>query len=128
MSEPERDSTDERLDRALGHLLRGGVILAAAVVLLGGVAYLASFWNHATDYHTFNGEPPELCHPVSIIREAFRLDPRALIQFGLLLLIATPVARVVFTVYAFGRQRDRTYVVITLIVLALLLYSLFWGK
>jgi uncharacterized membrane protein len=128
MSEPDRDSTDERLDRALGHLLRGGVILAASVVLLGGAAYLAAFWDKPADYGTFRGEPPELCHPVSIIREAFQLDPRALIQFGLLLLIATPVARVAFTVFAFGWQRDRTYVVITLIVLALLLYSLFWER
>jgi uncharacterized membrane protein len=128
MSEPDRDSTDQRLDEALGHLLRGGVILAAAVVLLGGVVYLAAFWDRPTDYRTFQGEPPELCHPASIFRAALRLDPRALIQFGLLLLIATPVARVVFTVYAFARQRDRTYVVVTLIVLALLLYSLFWGR
>ena len=41
MSRPEDDSTDTRLDRALGHLLRGGVLLAAAVVLLGGISYLA---------------------------------------------------------------------------------------
>ena len=45
---------------------------------------------------------------------------RALIQLGLLLLIATPVARVAFSVFAFERQRDWTYVGITLFVLAVL--------
>ena len=125
--EPDRDSTDERLDQALGHLLRGGVVLSAAVVLLGGVLYLAGSWDATADYHTFHGEPPDLCHPSGIIREAMHFNARAVIQLGLLLLIATPVARVVFTVFAFAKQRDRTYVVITLIVLGLLLYSLFWG-
>ena len=53
------------------------------------------------------------------------LGGRGIIQLGLLLLIATPVARVVFSVIGFVRQRDFVYVVLTLIVLAVLLYSLF---
>jgi uncharacterized membrane protein len=43
---------------------------------------------------------------------------------GLLLLIATPVARVAFSVIGFALEKDWMYVVITLIVLALLIYSL----
>jgi uncharacterized membrane protein len=128
MSQPEDDSTDTRLDRALGHLLRGGVLLAAGVVLLGAIGYLAEFWNATPKYHTFLDEPEELRNPLAIIRRALELDPRGIIQLGLLLLIATPVARVVFTVFAFALQRDWVYVVITLIVLSLLLYSLFWGS
>jgi uncharacterized membrane protein len=50
-----------------------------------------------------------------------------LIQLGLLLLIATPVARVAFSVAAFAMQRDRLYVVVALIVLAVLMYSLTGG-
>lgn len=53
---------------------------------------------------------------------------RALIQLGLLLLIATPVSRVAFSVFAFERQRDWTYVGITLAVLAVLVYSLAGGS
>jgi uncharacterized membrane protein len=52
------------------------------------------------------------------------LDPAAIIQLGLLILIATPVARVAFSVFAFAQERDWLYVVVTLIVLGLLLYSL----
>jgi len=128
MSQPDSDSTDQQLDRALGYLLRGGVLLAAAVVLLGGILYLVAYWDATPNNRTFHSEPPELRNPLSIIRGALELNPRGIIQLGLLLLIATPVARVLFTVYAFVRQRDCTYVVITLIVLTLLLYSLFWGS
>ncbi len=59
--------------------------------------------------------------------DAAKLQGRGWIQLGLLLLIATPVARVVFTVFAFARERDTTYVVVTLIVLGLLLCGLFGG-
>ena len=52
------------------------------------------------------------------------MSARAIIQLGLLLLIATPVARVLFSAIAFALERDSMYVVITLIVLAILLYSL----
>jgi uncharacterized membrane protein len=129
MSRPDSEQTDQRLDQALGHLLRGGVLLAAAVVLVGGAAHVAGHWNETPpDHRTFKGVQPEaLTHPVGVVREALTPDARGVIQLGLLLLIATPVARVVFTVYAFARRRDTTYVVITLVVLGLLLYSLFWG-
>jgi uncharacterized membrane protein len=50
------------------------------------------------------------------------------IMLGLLLLVATPVARVVFSVAGFLRERDFLYVVLTLIVLAVLLSSLFFGE
>ena len=50
-----------------------------------------------------------------------------MIQLGLLVLIATPIARVAFSLVAFALQRDRIYVIVTLIVLAVLLYSLTGG-
>ncbi|HEX5273176.1 MAG TPA: DUF1634 domain-containing protein [Gemmataceae bacterium] len=128
MSEPDDDSTDRRLDEALGRLLQGGVILAATVVLVGGVLHLAGHAHDPEGHRTFDPRPDELCHPVGVVRSAVRGEPRGIIQLGLLLLIATPVARVLFTVFAFLRQRDRTYTLITLAVLGLLLYSLFWGK
>ena len=52
----------------------------------------------------------------------------SIVQLGVVLLIATPIARVAFTLVAFAIQRDRTYVIITLIVLGLLLYGLLFGK
>jgi uncharacterized membrane protein len=120
--------TDERVEAVLGNLLRAGVLLSAVVVSVGGGIYLA---HHGRDrvahYHTFDGEPPELTNPRLIVRSALHHSGRGLIQFGLLLLIATPVARVVFSVFAFLRERDWTYVALTSFVLLVLLFSLFHG-
>ena len=116
--------TDERVERVIGTLLRWGVILAAAVVLAGGVMYLARYGSTIPDYRVFRGEPSDLRNVSGIVTGAVSWHRRGLIQFGLLLLIAVPVARVAFSVVAFALQRDRTYVVVTLIVLAVLLYSL----
>ncbi len=59
--------------------------------------------------------------------EARSFSGRGIIQLGLLLLVATPVARVIFSVAAFALQQDWIYVVITLIVLAVLGFSLLGG-
>ena len=116
--------TDERVEGVIGNLLRWGVILAAAVVLAGGAIHLFRYGSTISDYRVFHGEPSDLRDVSGILKGAFSWNSRGLIQFGLLLLIATPVARVAFSVVAFALQRDRTYVVVTLIVLGVLLYSL----
>ena len=120
----DRATQDKRVDEIIGTLLRTGVILAAAVVFTGGIFYLARYGSSPAHYAVFRGEPGELSHVFAILRDAVALHPRGIIQLGILLLIATPVARVIFSVFAFAWERDWTYVVITLIVLALLLYSL----
>ena len=116
--------TDERVERVIGALLRWGVILAAAVVLAGGAIYLVRHGSTIPDYRVFRGEPSDLRDVSGIVTGAVPWHSHGLIQFGLLLLIAVPVARVAFSVVAFALQRDRTYVVVTLIVLAVLLYGL----
>jgi uncharacterized membrane protein len=116
--------TDQRVDAIIANLLRVGVLLAATVVLLGGGLYLVQHGSTVPDYRVFRGEPAYLRGVSGILREARALDGRGLIQLGLLLLLATPIARVAFSVLAFTLQRDRTYVIVTLIVLAVLLYSL----
>lgn len=123
--------TDKRVELVVGNLLRAGVILAAVVVLIGGILYLAKYGTDEPHYKTFEHgvvPPPELCSPSGIVRAAIALRPRGIIAFGLLLLIATPVARVVFTIFAFLMERDYTYVAVTTVVLAVLLFSLFFGN
>lgn len=115
----------KRVDQALANLLRLGVLTSAAIVLAGGSVYLAQMGREAPHYRVFRGEPGELRSVAGVVGAAVRLESRGLIMLGLLLLLATPVARVVFSVVAFALERDRRYVVITLFVLALLLFSLF---
>lgn len=120
-----RSFTDRDVEVTVGNLLRAGVALAAAVVFSDGVVYL---WRHGAEtagFHQFHGEPADLKSVRGIIRAAAALRPAGMIQLGLLLLIATPIARVAFSVFAFIRQRDRLYAAITLMVLGLLSYSLF---
>jgi uncharacterized membrane protein len=99
-------------------------MLSAGVVAAGGIWYLIQYGTTAPSYHVFRGEPEYLRHLRGIVSGIPGFHCRRTIQLGLVLLIATPVARVAFSVVAFLMQRDRTYVAITLIVLAVLLFSL----
>jgi uncharacterized membrane protein len=119
---------DQYVDELIGNLLRVGVTLAAAVVLFGGTVYLFRHGLAAPHYQVFVGEPADLRSVSGIVRDALAFRGRGLIQLGLLLLIATPVARVAFSVAAFAMQRDRLYAVVALIVLAVLMYSLMGGR
>ncbi len=124
---PKHPWTDQRVEETVGNLLRGGVIVAAVVVLAGGFAYLVRYGGTMPDYRVFHGEPADLRSVSGIVTDALGLRSRGIMQLGLLLLLATPVARVVFSIFAFAHQRDLTYVFITSIVLAILLYSLASG-
>lgn len=118
---------DERVERIIGALLRLGVIAAATVVLAGGIVYLARHGREIPDYGVFRGEPEDLRSVPGILGGIRRLSGRSIIQFGLLLLIATPVARVAFSMVAFAIQKDKLYVAMTAIVLAVLVFSLSGG-
>ena len=127
MAEATVHRSDQRMDEIMGGLLRTGVVLAAAIVLVGGGVYLMRHRVPVTDYRVFQGEPGDLRSVSGIFREALAFHGRGLIQLGLLVLIATPVARVAFSFFAFLYERDWTYVLVTLFVLGLLVYSLFGG-
>lgn len=129
MSEPTAGNAHEdfELEQRLGTLLRAGVILSACVTLLGGIMYLAGHAMEPTSYHIFAGEPAGLRTVGGVFAGVARLDSASIIQLGVLLLIATPVARVFISVIGFARERDWMYVGCSLIVLALLCYGLIHG-
>jgi uncharacterized membrane protein len=120
-------TNDVVFERTLGRVLRTGVLAAAAIVAVGAVMYLSQYGMDTVDYQAFRGEPADLRSVSGILKGVGALSGRGIIQFGLLLLVATPVARVVFSVVGFIRQRDWLYVVISAIVLLLLAVSLFGG-
>jgi uncharacterized membrane protein len=116
--------TDKRVDSILGYFLRAGVIVASVFVFIGGIFYLTKFGTDVPEYKIFSGEPTDLRSVHGIIADAFSLRSRGIIQFGLLLLMFTPVAWVAFLLFAFAKEKDSTYVIVTTIVLAALLFSL----
>jgi uncharacterized membrane protein len=119
--------SEERLDLAISAILRFGVGAAALVVLAGGIYFLILHGAEVPHYGAFRGEPAELRTVPGIIAFALASHSRGIIEVGLLVLIATPIARVIFSAIAFALQRDRSYVVITLMVLAVLVHNLMWG-
>jgi len=116
--------TDQKVEVIIGNLLRAGVLLAAGVVLAGAGIYLVRHGAESANYRVFRGEPSELRHLSGIVAYAMALQGRGIIQLGLVLLIATPIIRVAFSTVAFALEKDRMYVGFTLIVLAVLMYSL----
>ena len=130
--EPDRHEdpgldTERHMEQLIGRLLQIGVLTSALIVLVGGVALL---WQHGgaiADFRRFVGTPQDFRTVGGSLKAALALDSRGLLQLGIILLIATPVARVAFTLAAFAVQRDRIYVVLTTVVLLVLLYGLFWS-
>jgi uncharacterized membrane protein len=115
---------DRRLESIIGRLLQIGVLAAAATVLAGGILYLIQNHSGSVDYRSFTPGSRHLLTLSGIVRSAIHLESLGLIQFGLLLLIATPVARVALAVVGFALERDRLYTVVSLIVLLILAFSL----
>jgi len=119
-----RQWTDQQVEITISVLLRVGVTLAAAITILGGVLYLFHNSYGIPADHIFRGEPADLRQVPGVLHDVLALRERGIIQFGILLLILTPVARVAFSVFAFWQQRDQLYIIVTLIVLIILVHGL----
>ena len=117
---------DTVFDQRIGIVLRIGTTVSAIVILAGGILLLLHHGENVANYHIFHGVGGGLTTLSGIFSGAFHGHPAAIIQLGLVLLIATPVARVVFCIVGFAISRDMLYVLISCIVLCVLLYSLIW--
>ncbi|HMK31407.1 MAG TPA: DUF1634 domain-containing protein [Terriglobales bacterium] len=119
--------SDQKTELIIGNLLRFGVITAAVVVSLGAILFLVRHGGERVNYCVFRGEPDALRNVPGVVSLALAMHARGIIQFGLLLLIATPIARVLFSAFTFALERDWLYVAVTLIVFAVLVFSLAGG-
>jgi uncharacterized membrane protein len=115
---------DKDVQVILGTLLRVGVILSMGVVLIGGVIYLISNGHSATDYSKFKAEGADLTSISAILSGLKELNGKAIIQFGILLLIFTPISRVILSIFSFLMEKDYLYVAIGLLVLSIIMFSL----
>jgi uncharacterized membrane protein len=114
---------DRRMEVIMGRLLQIGVLLASLVMVLGGIMYVEAHHDATPDYRVFSSEPQTLRQFGGIVHGIRAADPAAIIQLAVILLIATPVARVVFALIAFGIERDKLYMFVSTVVLAVLLYG-----
>ncbi|MFP5228987.1 MAG: DUF1634 domain-containing protein [Acidobacteriota bacterium] len=120
--------TDLRIEILVGLMLRSGVLLAAAIVLFGGVLYLIHSHGPRPDYEHFRPEPAQYSTVSGIVHGVAAMNPESIIMLGLLVLVATPVARVGMCIVGFLFERDHLYTAVSTIVLLILLYSLIFHK
>ena len=116
----------------IGGLLRGGVLLSICVVSIG----LVITFVHHPDYFSSRPALGELTRPgahfpssiADVLTGVRDGSGQAIVMAGLLLLVATPVARVALSILIFLIEKDRLYVVITAAVLAILLVAFITGS
>ncbi|MEJ2008235.1 MAG: DUF1634 domain-containing protein [Acidobacteriota bacterium] len=116
-----------RMEKLIGLVLLAGVLTSAFIVLFGGVLYM---WRHGATpvhYRIFRGEPSDLRSLAGIWKDFEHGSARGTIQFGLMLLVGVQVIRVALTGILFLLNRDKVFVVITFLVLAMLTYALFFA-
>jgi len=119
--------TDQRLESYIATMLAWGVSLSSLAVIAGGALYLRYAQKQTADYTHFHAAYPALRTIAGVLHGVSHMDAPSIIQMGLLLLIATPVVRVIFCFAGFIRQRDKLYATVSLVVLAILIYSLARG-
>jgi uncharacterized membrane protein len=120
--------SDKQVELFIGMFLRVGVITAASVVVIGGIMFLPHMGGQTPHFSVWNGEPAWLRSIGGVVTAAISLRGDAVIQLGILLLIAVPILRVAVALVAFLLQRDWLYCVVTLLVLSILLFSLLGGR
>src|SRR5579864_5154725 len=103
--------TDDRLARVLAAFLRAGVVLAAAIAAAGGIVFLRTSASDLPQFGEFRGAQSSISTIARTLQAARSGDGEALIQIGILALIATPVTRVLVSLFGFVRERNWTYVV-----------------
>lgn len=117
----------ERMENMIGKLLIIGVSISGIIVFIGGLLYLFHHGGASVHYGVFKGEPGDLKTLAGVIRDAFTLEGRGIIQLGLVILVTVQIVRVALTAALFGAIRDRAFVWISLFVLGVLIYSLLGG-
>ncbi|HBB33319.1 MAG TPA: DUF1634 domain-containing protein [Cyanobacteria bacterium UBA8803] len=116
-------TSEKKFEQFISNLLKYGVLLSSAIVLVGGILYLISHGTEPADYQFFLGEPAAFRSPKGVLTSVLSGNHTSIIQLGLLILIATPVARVAFSLLSFLWRQDFTYAILTLLVMAGLIYS-----
>lgn len=122
---PHKSQHEAGMEGSLGLVLRTGVLVSCGVMLAGAVLYLLRHSAEHESFAAFHGEPSALESISGVIKEALAGTARGIIQLSVLILIATPVMRVIFAAIGFARERDLKFVAVSLTVLALLAYGLF---
>ncbi|WGQ09420.1 DUF1634 domain-containing protein [Pedobacter gandavensis] len=125
--EKNKKVTDYDMEQLIGQVLRYGVLTSGIIAIIGGIWYLIQSGSGIPNYTSFSGEPAGYTSLTGIIKGLAAGSAKEIIQLGVVILIATPILRIVFSLFSFILEKDRLYIVITLIVLLIILFSMFGG-
>ncbi|MDR1591517.1 MAG: DUF1634 domain-containing protein [Prevotellaceae bacterium] len=120
-----QQATEQKTGRLIGQALRIGVIIACAITVCGGILYLIQHHGVSVDYTEFAGDS-FLYSVQTFLPALMRGDGAAIIQLGIIVLVATPIMRVALAMISFLVAKDYLYVIITLTVLIIILLNLFF--
>jgi len=115
------------MQAVIGWVLRIGVIVSICIVFFGGVIFLYRHGHEIADHKKFKGIPDFISTAGGIINGVFAFRGQAIIQLGIVLLIATPVLRVIFSAIGFVLEKDYLYIGISLLVLLIIFISMISG-
>lgn len=119
--------TDYDVEQLIGQVLRYGVMLSGSVAIIGGLWYLYQHGSGIPHYTKFNGEPAGYTSFTGIFKGLMEGNATEIIQFGVVILIATPIIRIIFSLISFIFEKDKLYIIITFIVLSIILFSMSGG-
>lgn len=123
MKQKRKRIQDTDMENVIGYLLRYGVLTSSLIVLIGGTVYLIRHGHQLTAYREFLGEPDKFRKPGLMWQAVMRGEGRPLIMLGLLVLIATPIARIAFSILGYLLEKDYLYTALTVIVLLVILWN-----
>lgn len=122
------------MELLIGKLLRYGVMISCAITIFGGIVYLFQHSGDSSAMYRASDIPNEAFGVSYYLRELATILPRllqfdgaAIVQFGVCVLIATPILRVAVSAIAFLIEKDYLYVVITFIVLSIIIANMLLG-
>jgi uncharacterized membrane protein len=116
---------DKDLQSFIGSLLRIGVLIAMTIVVIGIMLYMFQYGQETIHYSTFKAE--NVFTFSDFYQRLMQGNSSAIMELGVIALITTPIARVLFTMIGFWLEKDRMYTIIAFIVLCIIAYSLFFG-
>lgn len=116
----------DKMQLRIGQVLRYGLWLSVIVVLLGGLLYLSQNGHQLISYQHFQMEPKVPGSILNMLHVTPHFSAVGVIQLGLFLLVLTQILRVIMIAWLFFQEKDVIFTGISLFILGILSYSLFW--
>ncbi|MGV4414152.1 DUF1634 domain-containing protein [Chryseobacterium sp. T1] len=120
-----KEFTDIDLNRSVGNLLRLGVLFSVTTSLVGFIKLFTEGFKMPKHFEHLQIPSDHIWQSFWVSLKNF--EGIGIIQLGILFLIFTPLMRIIFALIGYLKEKDYTYVVISIIVLAIMVFSFVSG-